>query len=925
MVGFISGDIMDSATLRQTAADRVPASDADVLGAVAGDAVHSFPSLWLAGQLPIGADEYGNPIPGAAMPDATMLDGKTATEKYGIPSLGLKWDSPVAEMTASELHDVKHDQAVRADMIARRQGGLFSGSDARTGVSLLTSLLDPLNWAATFVPGVPEAKLAAAFGESVLGRVAARAVAGASQGVAGQAALLPLGALQAATEHDDFTMGNALGELAFGGLMGGALHSAIGGLGDVIGRRYARSEAGAAVASDPALGEALTRTSVAQMAEGRPVEVEPLVDTALAESHAVGQAYDQVRATPQGPANDPLVRITPEDIDGAIIERGGWKGIGDVTVQGSGWGLTKIIFRHGEGSTKDPAMQVTRDDLVAFPRVIRDFEPTIAGSGTSGREWRVSLPGPTGDLRTVVFGDAPFDATDGERRIVTAYVQDPRRPDAENLLSKPRAGAPGSSSELFRPLGDTAAGLNPRTPQGRETPAAEDIATAGPAINAAAAEPSAPVAPIRPPVIDKLPPALTGAKPRYGFGAKNFALQFESDTDRALFITAQKTKSPKDGAYRDWLRSNGLTDAEIDARGAAVRAQIKELARASDPKAGPLSVAEQRPAPASEPSGGAGSEAGTASGAPSNAAEIPAPPASEAMPEAPPQIAPGRPAPLAPTPTPAPSPRGKPPRARQPVSLLHFLASRGGLARDAGGDLVALDAHKHLVPGKGMLVRKTGGMTLDRAREAAEEAGYLPHDSTIADLLDGVDEELRGRKQYSRIDQGQVQEMREAAMAEDAADYYAAEQQVRAQAQQSGVTLSDDELADATTKVVQGYLPQDAIGDAIGGQGEPEAARAAALDAAAGKPDDADARDSAAAAAAAEAARTAPPPFDYAARIQGLQDAEAFIQRAREAGALSPADEAELQALEDEWTDAARSRQAYEAAAACIARGGTKL
>ena len=86
----------------------------------------------------------------------------------------------------------------------------------------------------------------------------------------------------------------------------------------------------------------------------------------------------------------------------------------------------------------------------------------------------------------------------------------------------------------------------------------------------------------------------------------------------------------------------------------------------------------------------------------------------------------------------------------KPVSLLKFLAKRGGLKRD--GDLIAMDAHRKLIPGAGMLVRKEGGQSLDYAREAAVEAGYLPEDADINTLLDAISDELHGRLVLSTPD-----------------------------------------------------------------------------------------------------------------------------------------------------------------------------
>lgn len=91
-------------------------------------------------------------------------------------------------------------------------------------------------------------------------------------------------------------------------------------------------------------------------------------------------------------------------------------------------------------------------------------------------------------------------------------------------------------------------------------------------------------------------------------------------------------------------------------------------------------------------------------------------------------------------------------RVKQPPSLLQFLRSIG-LKPDP--ELTALGLHRAR-PG---IIRKSG-KTLDMAREAAVEAGYLqdrggehrPSDSTPRDLLDAIEQELRGRKVYSQQD-----------------------------------------------------------------------------------------------------------------------------------------------------------------------------
>lgn len=113
-------------------------------------------------------------------------------------------------------------------------------------------------------------------------------------------------------------------------------------------------------------------------------------------------------------------------------------------------------------------------------------------------------------------------------------------------------------------------------------------------------------------------------------------------------------------------------------------------------------------------------------------------------------------------------------RQNQPAqaqSLTEFLASKGGLGPDA--ELEAIGAHSHTVNVEGVGRRKLvrqGGYPLDYAREAAEEAGYLQGDhhgtSTVNDLLDAIDREMRGQKTYPQGFEGSVSKREAAAMSE---------------------------------------------------------------------------------------------------------------------------------------------------------------
>lgn len=106
-------------------------------------------------------------------------------------------------------------------------------------------------------------------------------------------------------------------------------------------------------------------------------------------------------------------------------------------------------------------------------------------------------------------------------------------------------------------------------------------------------------------------------------------------------------------------------------------------------------------------------------------------------------------------------PRAQPEKTH---SLLPFLARRGGLRVDDANisDVkTAIGKGNKFIPGFGQLIRtpkklstaaREGGayapMDLDGAREAAEEAGYIPEGTTLAEFIEAIDSELRGQHVY---------------------------------------------------------------------------------------------------------------------------------------------------------------------------------
>ena len=163
---------------------------------------------------------------------------------------------------------------------------------------------------------------------------------------------------------------------------------------------------------------------------------------------------------------------------------------------------------------------------------------------------------------------------------------------------------------------------------------------------------------------------------------------------------------------------------------------------------------------------------------------------------------------------------------------MQFLASRGGLRPDAGGELKSLGLtgkSRVVVPGMGFrsLVHAKG-MGLDQAREAAVEAGYIEDTgfrgpaqatSTTRDLLDKLAEGLRGNHTYPVGSEGMVAEAQARHEREAAEDQLASQREEIAQAlAEVGESIDAYDAKDierAAALVAKGLDPVDALERAV--------------------------------------------------------------------------------------------------------------
>jgi hypothetical protein len=212
----------------------------DYLSAQAGTAFQNVKDNWnyLAGARPdntvIGYTPEGMAIYGSD-PGQQRLDAATAQQR--LTDAGVKMQAPESGMYADTLDSLvqRHqEQTARQVAIAGSPTGLRSVLGI--GVQMGVSMLDPLNIAASFVPVIGPAKYTAMLAEASgpLARLGIRAGIGAAEGAVGTAALQPLSYAVAKNFGDDYTMTQALENVAFGAAFGAGLHSIGGAVHDAI-------------------------------------------------------------------------------------------------------------------------------------------------------------------------------------------------------------------------------------------------------------------------------------------------------------------------------------------------------------------------------------------------------------------------------------------------------------------------------------------------------------------------------------------------------------------------------------------------------------------------------------------------------------------------------------------------------------------
>lgn len=197
-----------------------------------------------------------NEVLDAGAADA-LVDPKTLNEQHS-QSLGLSFDRPMRQGAVDIMVRRKREEVTRNAYMNRAPDGLAYGI-ANFATQVAVSATDPLNIASAFVPVVSEAR----FGlwAARYGKTAARFGKGAVEGTVGALAVEPIVYGTEKYLQGDYDLMDSFMNVAVGSVLGGGLHAGLGAISD----RFARLA--------PETRESALRAGVAQMAEGRDVDV----------------------------------------------------------------------------------------------------------------------------------------------------------------------------------------------------------------------------------------------------------------------------------------------------------------------------------------------------------------------------------------------------------------------------------------------------------------------------------------------------------------------------------------------------------------------------------------------------------------------------------------------------------------------------
>ncbi|WP_417448353.1 hypothetical protein [Idiomarina abyssalis] len=335
------------------------------------------------------------------------VDPEKLNKDYG--GLGLKFDKEEYQSVASLIADRKRAE-LRRKAILEQSDDSLSTTGLKFATGLAVSMADPINIGASFIPIVGEARFARMVAS--IGVNKARVARGVIEGSVGAAIVEPVVLAAAMQEQADYDFNDSLMNLAFGTVMGGGLHLGAGKLKDKIdgwqnnltteeralffnalqddkdlSNKMRSGMANQLERLKPETRNAMLRVAVSQTLQGNPIHVEALakLDPNLRkEMFDTAHVLDRTLDKPVGPANEVGAVLEANGVSKVLLEKGpaiekdgeikvNGRALKRTTGSGQGYGMVKIIWRHGEKSSKSgTSEQITRDDIFHTIAVLKE-------------------------------------------------------------------------------------------------------------------------------------------------------------------------------------------------------------------------------------------------------------------------------------------------------------------------------------------------------------------------------------------------------------------------------------------------------------------------------------------------------------------------------------------------------------------------
>lgn len=230
-------------------------------------------------------DSGATGIPDLDISTSPMMDPDQYNKQYAPPGQSLG-DKPMPESVARVMGQQLADKIKADDTLAHYSDGHpWYG----LGAAALRGVMDPINAATMVLPGVGEEAMLEGAGRigltGFLGRTAARVGAGAASGAIAQAPLsaIQYGLAQTPYSVDEYGIRNVFQDMMFSAAGGALLHAAGGAIGDTVRGDLLRKEAETPIlTADAETKSTAMNSAVAQLLDGRPVDVTPVFNMAAA-------------------------------------------------------------------------------------------------------------------------------------------------------------------------------------------------------------------------------------------------------------------------------------------------------------------------------------------------------------------------------------------------------------------------------------------------------------------------------------------------------------------------------------------------------------------------------------------------------------------------------------------------------------------